>query len=148
MLASLLISTGIGSWFTGKTSWTIKKITTICGGILLVVLLLLTFGLNALFYGFMHLALPARMLLVFLVIAPVGLLLGTFFPIGLTCVRRTAPAYIPWAWGINGCSSVYGSFAAILIAISGGFTASLLCGVLLYLMAILAALKFEGDPQH
>ena len=69
----------------------------------------------------MTLSLPMRMLCTFAMLFPIGMLMGTFFPSGLQFVRERSERYLPWAWGINGCCSVYGSFAAILMAIYHGF---------------------------
>jgi spermidine synthase len=143
VLSSLLISAGVGSFLVGQRALlNVRKNITIFSALLLLVLLLITFQLNSLFYSLIHIALPIRMFIVSILIVPAGLLMGTFFPLGLRCVGKTEAAYIPWAWGINGCASVYGSFAAILLAIWGGFTTALLCGAALYLIASLCALRF------
>src|SRR5690606_33805274 len=39
-------------------------------------------------------------------IAPLAFFMGMPFPLGLSRVAGEAPAFIPWAWGINGFASV------------------------------------------
>ena len=90
----------------------------------------------------MHLPLTLRILSVIALLFPCGLLLGVFFPTGLQEVQKRAPSYIPWAWGINGCASVYGSFAAIKLATLIGFTSTLLIGLVAYVVALAAGLCF------
>ena len=51
-------------------------------------------------------------------IAPLGFCMGMPFPLGLTRVARLDPAFVPWAWGLNGCVSVVS--AATLLAIDLG----------------------------
>lgn len=143
VLSSLLLSAGLGSWLIAKVGWSNHKLITVCGGLLILAILALAWKLNFLFYALMHMPLAIRMLVTYLVIFPIGVLMGTFFPMGLRTVKEKAASYIPWAWGINGCSSVYGSFAAILLAIHFSFSISLLVGALMYGIACLSALNFS-----
>src|SRR5262249_44830222 len=61
---------------------------------------------------------------------------------GLQSVGEEAADFVPWAWGINGCLSVYGSVVAILAAMVYGFTATLVLGAVAYAGAFLAARWF------
>ncbi|MFA6986097.1 MAG: class I SAM-dependent methyltransferase [Arenimonas sp.] len=80
--------------------------------------------------------LPAwRALLGVLTIAPVAFAMGLPFPLGLTRLARSAPAFVPWAWGLNGCASVLAAIAALLLGIGIGLTATLLVALGLYLLA-------------
>ena len=64
-------------------------------------------------------------------------------PIGIRLLARRAPEIIPWAWGVNGATSVMGSVAALVIAILTGFNQALIIGGALYL----AAIFFIRRPQ-
>ena len=77
----------------------------------------------------------ARMGLGLLTIAPLAFAMGLPFPLGLTRLARTAPAFVPWAWGLNGCASVIAAIAALLLAIEVGLSATLLVALLLYVVA-------------
>jgi hypothetical protein len=66
--------------------------------------------------------------------------MGIPFATGLRYLERRHPAFIPWAWGVNGITSVLGSVAAILIAMRAGFTSVLLAGAAVYLLGLLAFL--------
>ncbi len=145
VLASLLLSAGLGSWCVSKIQWPTKKAMTIFGVLLICCLLLLSVFVNTLYYNLMHLPLAVRMATTALIVLPIGLLMGTFLPIGLNNVSTKATSYTPWAWGINGCSSVYGSFFAIILAINFGFTVVLIAGMLVYIVAVLAAVQFSKD---
>jgi hypothetical protein len=80
-----------------------------------------------------------------LVIAPAGVLMGMFFPSGLRSVGELAPGFIPWAWGINGCMSVYGSVVAILTAMVYGFHVTLAVGAAVYACGFVAARGFSRE---
>jgi hypothetical protein len=78
---------------------------------------------------------PLRILLSIVLLCPVGFLLGTAFPLGVRRLDAWNPEMIPWAWAVNGATSVLGSVLAMVIAINNGFTATLLVGGLVYLGA-------------
>jgi spermidine synthase len=65
-------------------------------------------------------------------IAPLAFFMGMPFPLGLSRVRSSAPALIPWAWGVNGCASVISAMLATLLAMSFGFSAVILTAAVLY----------------
>jgi hypothetical protein len=77
----------------------------------------------------------ARMGLGLLTIAPLAFAMGLPFPLGLTRLARRAPAFVPWAWGLNGCASVIAAIAALLLAIEVGLSATLLVALSLYVVA-------------
>ncbi len=68
-------------------------------------------------------------------IAPLALLMGLPFPLGLARLAAEAPAAIPWAWGINGCASVLSALLAALLAVHFGFTVVLASAAALYVIA-------------
>jgi len=65
-------------------------------------------------------------------IAPLGVFLGMPFPIGLRLVANESPAFIPWAWGVNGFCTVMGSIAASILGMAMGFTAVLMAAGVCY----------------
>ena len=77
----------------------------------------------------------ARMLLAVILIAPIAFLMGIPFPRGLSRVKSVAPALAPWAWAVNGFSSVLAPPIATLLAIAFGFGTVLIVAAGLYLAA-------------
>ena len=71
-------------------------------------------------------------------LAPLAFLMGMPFPLGLSRLAAEAPAYIPWAWGINGCASVLSALLATLLSVHLGYGAVLLLAAALYAAAVLA----------
>ncbi len=80
---------------------------------------------------------PAKILLSIALIAPLAIGMGMPFPLGLGHLARTAPGFMPWAWGINGFASVVSAVLATLLAIEFGFVFVLLLAVALYAIAAL-----------
>ena len=73
-----------------------------------------------------------------MLVAPLAFLMGMPFPIGLSRLGAEAPAFIPWAWGINGCASVMAALVATLLAVHVGFSMVLLLAAALYVVAAIA----------
>jgi hypothetical protein len=69
-------------------------------------------------------------------LAPIGLLLGMAYPLGISILRRFSEGLVPWAWGMNGVMSVVASVLAVYIATQVGFTGAFLSGVAAYVLAL------------
>lgn len=77
----------------------------------------------------------------FLVILPLGFVMGTFFPAGVRALSLHLEGAIPWAWAVNAGASVVGSVMAVLIAMSWGFGAVLGLAAALYALAPVLLLR-------
>jgi MFS family permease len=80
-----------------------------------------------------------RVLLAFVVLAPLGLCLGMFMPLGLGAVARLTEfprEYVAWGWAINGFASVIGAVLTTILAMTFGFRAVLLLALVVYLVAV------------
>ena len=144
VLFSLLTFSAAGSYLTGRfneegLSRTLPKILIALVALVLVYILVLP----PIFYGLVHLAHPIRVVIAVILMAPLAIVMGMPMPIGIRLLARRAPEIIPWAWGVNGATSVMGSVAALVIAILTGFNQALIIGGALYL----AAIYFIRRPQ-
>jgi len=77
-----------------------------------------------------------KALLAIAFLAPLGFVMGMPMPLGINWLRRTSPALIPWAWGMNGAASVVGSILTMVIAVNFGFNQALILAIGLYISAI------------
>lgn len=136
LLFSLLVGAGIGSMYSGRVaSGKIVKAIAIVSMSIVTVLLVYAFSLPLILEQLLGLELAIRLLVTFVMLAPLGFLMGFPFPLGLRLLKEQAmEQYIPWMWGINGVSSVLGSAMTIVVAISFGFTEALLLGAGGYLV--------------
>ena len=80
-------------------------------------------------------------------LAPLAILMGLPFPLGLAWLERDAPDLVAWAWAVNGCASVIASVLAAILALSYGFTLVLLLGAGAYSLAVLV-LPGQGDKTN
>jgi len=94
--------------------------------------------------------LAARVALAAAALAPLGFFLGMPFPAGIRALGEREPALVPWAWAANGCASVVGPAAAVLMATSWGHNAVLAAAAVAYAGAFAAfnlALRREGRAR-
>ncbi len=130
--AAILLFSGLGSLLAPRLSirWTLP--------LLVVAILLYPLGLPVLFQALLGAPLAVRLLATTLCLAPLGLLMGTAFPSGLAWLQERAPGLVPWAWAVNGCTSVLASVLAAMIALSAGFSWVLAAAAISYAGAWLA----------
>lgn len=105
------------------------------------------FALPPLFHWLLGLDLIYRVALSILLLAPLGLLMGMPFPLGIRLVDRVNPTLVPWAWGVNGFGSVVGSILAVMIAQSYGFALVIGLAVAVYLGGLVAVLSLGRVAQ-
>ncbi|HLQ38268.1 MAG TPA: hypothetical protein VK348_10720, partial [Planctomycetota bacterium] len=137
-LFSILVATGIGSWLSSKVLRQGPRVARFVPLGICALLGLIAFGSQHLVDACIGLPLPARAAVTALVIAPLALLLGMPFAYGITLVQKVNPSFVPWAWAVNGSTTVIGSIATVILSMNFGFAAVLLlCGVV-YLLAFAA----------
>jgi len=145
----LLLSSGAGSLASRKwmaqTQRAWLPLTLIVGALLLYV-----FILPGLLNALVGLPFEVKLLVSAVLLIPLGLAMGMPFPTGLRALASIRVPEFPtaspndlqenaveWAWAMNAGSSVLGSVLAMVIAIQFGLNATLACGAVAYLVAIL-----------
>lgn len=82
----------------------------------------------------------------FIVIVPVGIFLGLFFPLGIRKFFRENPAAIPLAYAVNGAASVISPILASLIAVEYGLKMILILAAMLYSAAlVMCSFKYKAS---
>jgi len=122
ILLTLLIGSGIGSRFSRKVS----DRTAFIGILSWLVLDILI--LRHVTHALGGLGIAPRVLVSIVLIAPLGFFMGMPFPKAALRIG----ALIDWGFAVNGAASVLGATLILLVAISMGFTASLVLAGLLY----------------
>ncbi len=140
VLAVLLIASGIGSFLTTRLTAAPRQLLT--NGLLAALLILLTtLLLLPLLAHTMGLATGYKVVIVLLLLAIPGLLLGTLFPLGLRALNPRCEAHIPWACGIDSCLSVTATALATLLALHYGLTQVMLLAAACYLLVAVAGVR-------
>lgn len=140
VISGMLIFSGLGSLFSTKLGWQAKTITIVN---LLVTLLIITYSivLISLIRYFIDQPILLKLLISFILVAPVSFIMGIPFPMGLRHLQKVNGRLLPWAWGINGCLSVISTVLATIIAIERGFIWVMLLAALSYSIAALIGNK-------
>jgi hypothetical protein len=136
VLAGLLVCMGLGAALAGR--WQCQPRQPLRWILLLLVVTVLgtAYLMPAICAAALALPLGWRILVTLLLLAPLGVLLGLPFPLGLRVVAQEAAALVPWAWGVNGFFSVIGTAMAVLLGMAFGFTAVLMLAALCYGIAL------------
>jgi hypothetical protein len=140
VLFSLLVFTGIGSLIAGRVAEPRRALVWSLG-VAVALIAASVIGLQDLLRGLIDLPFAARVGVAVVLLAPFGLTLGMAMPIGLRRLSGLYPSGVPWAWGINGVTSVLASVLAIAIAITWGFAAATLLALACYLGALVHAVR-------
>ncbi len=132
VLAGLLVFTGLGSYRAGKMKLPVERAMALGTlaplAVSIVWLAVMSLVVNATF----TFPLLARIAIVLVSLLPVGIALGIPFATALRYVETHDARFVPWAWGINGLSSVVASVFAVLLAMRIGFMAVVLIGSAVY----------------
>ena len=138
VLLAILAFGGLGSYLSGRL-FTERLRPTLIKLLVGLWMLILVYAviLSPIIYGAVHLPLAARIALTVALLAPMALLMGMPMPLGIRLLSRRMPETLPWAWGVNGATSVMGSAAALVVALLTGFNQALLIGAATYLVAVI-----------
>jgi hypothetical protein len=151
-LASILVFTGIGALLSrrlgARGTWTTLPAVLV---VLAALTLFYRFGLDALTDSLQSSSLGVRVLVAVLVLAPLGVCLGMFMPLGLRLVSGLtdhAEQYTAWGWAVNGFFSVIGSVLTTILSMTFGFGAVQLSALAIYAVAVLAFLRLRRTADR
>ena len=135
VLTGMLVFSGLGSLAAGRLARAPGiSMLFICGAVLVWMVASLLF-LQPLILATLTWSWACRAAALMAVVAPVSILMGLPFPLGLS--RAGSGGLLPWAWGLNGAFSVVATPLANLIAREAGFDRVLLCAAILYGLALI-----------
>ena len=133
VVISLLIYSSIGSILSRKMK--------VSGRVVIIILFVIGVITPIVFGYLQHLTLGwaagLKIIILGVSLAPLGIMMGMPFPLGLAWLQRVNPDLVPWAWGVNGCASVIASILAAILVLSFNFTVVLLLGATFYGIAAL-----------
>ena len=147
ILFTILVSAGIGSFLSNRfridPQRHLIKIIAALGGMLIVYLFLMPH----VFEMFLDDPFIVRYMISIALLAPLGVLMGMPFPLGIRILDQVSPQLIPWAWGINGYMTVVGSVLSVILAMTLGFNAVLLAAAAIYLFGLIMILRVKSAGQ-
>lgn len=142
VLCAFLVCAGLGSGYAGRLPGWRAPLLGLPALALAAVGVIACAGLYAVLLPALFGALAAqptalKIALSIALIAPLAFAMGMPFPLGLARVADQAPALTPWAWAVNGCTSVASVVLASLLATHLGFTAVIAMAMAAYGVAAL-----------
>lgn len=136
VLAALLLFTGLGAYISGRFKNNTRKYLRTSMLVLCALVVAASFLLPPLLQSAIALPDSVRIILTIVLILPLGILLGIPFPSGIQLVNQRSPAFIPWAWGVNGFFTVIGSVVAVILGMMIGFQAVLWIAAGIYFISM------------
>jgi hypothetical protein len=126
---ALLVSSGLGSAYSHRIPWRAGAVMLTAAAFVYPMLI---GGLSG---WLLPSPLPVRVVVGAVLLLPLGFLMGTMFPHGLSLLEQRAKGLVPWAWAINGTVSVISAAAAALLALGFGFSLVVQAGAVAYGLA-------------
>jgi len=136
VLFSLLLASGLGSLATERlVNSGLRPSLLWPFALLLLVLIATGFLTPEAIDRFEGATTPVRILTAAVILAPMGLVMGMPFPLGMKVASLRPNAPTVFLWGINGATSVCASVLAVAIAMSWGISTAFWVGFASYAMA-------------
>jgi hypothetical protein len=139
ILFSMILFAGAGSLLSDRL--TLDRVRWIVGIPVMVAaaVVLVRLDLGFITASTTHLGIVWRSGVVLLHMAPLSMLLGCCFPLGMRLVGRLSPEATAWMWGVNGAAGVLASIGAVAISMWLGIYVNLLTAAALYALAAIPA---------
>jgi hypothetical protein len=142
-LFALLASAGLGSLLSAGLTRRRNVALVLLAACLLVLVLVYQLGVTPIIRRGVGWPLAVRVALAVGFVAPLGLCLGAFMPIGLRTVAALGPygeEFVAWGWAVNGFFSVVASVLATMLSMTFGFSVVMASALTIYLVGIAAVL--------
>jgi len=146
-LFALLLTTGFGSLASERYAVRRNRALIRLAAALAVLVLFYERGLTPLLAAGVGWPLAWRVAAAVLLLAPLGLCLGAFMPIGLRTVAAVTAhgeEFVAWSWAVNGFFSVVSSVAATILSMTIGFDLVMLSALAVYLVGIAALARIPA----
>jgi SAM-dependent methyltransferase len=148
VLFSLLVFSGVGSMASeriagaGRRSWMLASLAALL--VAVAVFGIVTPGVLA---SMASATTPVRIATAVAMLAPLGLLMGMPFPIGMRAASARPGAPTAFLWGINGATSVCASVLGVVIALFFGISMSYWAGFAAYVIAAVSLVAVLGRSR-
>ncbi|MBK8254663.1 MAG: hypothetical protein IPK82_18620 [Polyangiaceae bacterium] len=145
-LAALLVSAGIGSLSTSRIALIAAPLAGEYRAQALVGLTTLyAVALGPVLERAMVLPFGVRVFFTIALLLPLGALMGSLAPLGVKLLAPRAASILPWCWSLNGLASVGATAVGAFIALSFGFSATLIAAGAAYVIAAITVPRYTGE---
>jgi hypothetical protein len=149
VLFTVLVFSGIGSLLTERFLRADRPLSQVAPLALLMVALV-AFGIATpeVIHAADGATTPARIATAVGLLAPLSLLMGMPFALGMRAAAATPGAPRAFLWGINGATSVCASVFGVVLALFLGINAAFWAGTIAYSLALAAMLAIVGGARR
>jgi len=141
VLFSMLMFSGFGSFLSARIQDdNLFKVSPILLIITFSAVLVYTFLTPKVIYSYMQYTLLSKVLVSIIFLAPLAVVMGMPFPMGLRITSIFSKHDVVWMYALNSAGSVLGSLIGMMIAFNFGYSYSLSIGGVVYLLAFFALL--------
>lgn len=138
-LFSLLFASGLGSFVSGQVKkGRLRKLLLVILPLICVLAIGYVQFLPSLLMVFLPSVVILRTILAFVLLFPLGFLMGMPFPTGLRILGQQFGQNVKWMWGVNGMMSVLGSVLVPAIGILSNLSNAMILGSFSYSVALVA----------
>lgn len=150
VLWCLLLAGGCGSWLSGLIVRDVARgrAALVCLAAAAGTIAAVAITAPPLLTRFQGAATAARIGVAGALLVPLGLVMGTAFPIGMRAATARSPALTPWLVGLNGAASSCGAVLAVVISLGLGISRTLAVGVGCYGAVLLCFLWARWRKAH
>jgi predicted membrane-bound spermidine synthase len=147
-LFSLLLSSGIGSFVSGRVNeGRLRKLLLMVFPLICLLTFCYLLFLPSLLMSFLSSFIALRIILAVVLLFPLGLLMGMPFPTGLRILSQGLGENVKWMWGVNGMMSVLGSVLVPAIGILSSLSNAMILGGSLYFVAFIVVLALRTELE-
>lgn len=141
ILFSFLTAAGVGAHLSERLPAVPRRVLPALVGVLTLLVAAYVVLTPPLFDALLATSLAVRIAITVLLCAPLGGLLGMFFPYGIRLLTPHDPEFTAWAWAVNGCLTVVGSVTSVILATAWGFVAVIGLCLAIYWAGVIAFLR-------
>jgi spermidine synthase len=141
ILFAFLSAAGVGSWWSQRLSDDAGRVLPRLAVVLSALIVVYWVALPPLFEALLGTPIAVRAAVTVALCAPLGAVLGVFFPYGIRLTSTLSRDFTAWAWAVNGCLTVVGSVATIMLATAWGFTLVLALLLAIYWAGVAAFIR-------
>jgi hypothetical protein len=136
LLFTIIASTGIGSYLSEYLpvrhfKWILAYVIFMVTGILIM-----EYVLPMVISNLIHSNILIKIIVSIIIIFPLGILLGIYFPVGMRMVRSISQNETPWYWALNGIFGVLCSALAVFFSIYFGITTNFYIAAICYALLL------------
>jgi spermidine synthase len=148
VLFALLLFSGVGSLATARFHLRPAIAVRLVLAGVLILGLAYAMLLPAITHPLLSAPLATRIAATIALLAPIGLLLGMPYPLGIAVLRGLGDTLVPWAWALNGALGVVASVLAAFVGSRYGFTTALFSGIAAYGLALAMTFSVSAGSER